>query len=151
MRKGILLSLSVATLLLAGCANRCDTQMAVPVAGKTPQVNTASKIIHVEANGIGVAPCSGTCSSAQAVAMARRAAILDGYKALAEKIYGIKINGRDSVKNMMLKSSTVRAYVEGLIKNAKVVDEEYKNGIYRVAMQIDFKVCQNNFCDLDNF
>lgn len=97
-------------------------------------------ILTIEAVGKGVAPCNGACSVPQAELMARRAAIMDGYKALAEKMYGIRINGKDTVKNMVLKSSTIRGYVEGLIRGAYIVDEEYKNGIYTVALQLKLDV-----------
>ena len=58
-------------------------------------------ILRLEATGVGISPISAV-SVPQARAMARRAAILDAYKALVEKMYGVKINGRDSVKNMIL-------------------------------------------------
>ena len=93
-------------------------------------------IIKVEAKGVGVVPCNGTCNTAQAEAMARRAAILDAYKALTEKLYGIKINGRDSVKNMILQNSNIRAYVEGLIRGASVEEENFKNGMYSVRLSV---------------
>ncbi|NPA12035.1 MAG: hypothetical protein GXO62_07320 [Epsilonproteobacteria bacterium] len=95
-----------------------------------------SCVLKLEAKGVGVPPCEGTCSSAQAIAMARRAAILDAYKALAEKLYGVKINGRDTVKNMILQNSSIRAYVDGVIRGANIESEEYKNGIYSVVMSI---------------
>ncbi len=94
-----------------------------------------SCILQIEASGVGVAPCSA-CNAAQSMAMARRAAIIDAYKALAEKMYGIKINGRDTVKNMMLQDSRVRAYVYGLIRGANIEEEEYKNGMYTVVMSV---------------
>jgi hypothetical protein len=102
--------------------------------------NAKKCVLTIEAVGKGVAPCSSACSVAQAKLMARRAAIVDGYRALAEKMYGIKINGRDTVKNMVLQSSVIRGYVEGLIRGAFIVDEEYKDGIYSVVLQLKLDV-----------
>ncbi len=93
-------------------------------------------ILRIEASGIGVVPCNGSCSVPQAKAMARRAAIVSAYRNLAEKLYGIKINGRDSVKNMILQSSTVRTYVNGIIRGATIEDESFKNGTYSVVLSL---------------
>jgi hypothetical protein len=108
--------------------------------------NTSVKscIIRIEATGEGVVPCSGACSTAQARVMARRAAILDAYKALAEKMYGIKINGRDTVKNMILQNSNLRAYVYGLIRGAQIEEEDFKNGIYSVVLSVKLDVREWN-------
>ncbi len=96
-------------------------------------------IITVEASGIGVAPIS-SISPAQATAMARRAAILDGYKALTEKLYGIKINGRETVRNMVLQNSNLRSKIAGIIRGASIEEEEYKNGMYKVIMSVKLNV-----------
>jgi len=93
-------------------------------------------IMSIEAEGVGVAPCDGICSKAKAVAMARRAAIVSAYRNLAEKLYGIKIIGRDSVKNMVLQSSYVKSYVSGVIRGAMIEEENFKNGIYTVTLSL---------------
>ena len=114
---------------------------------KTCLIDSSAKktcILTIEVEGVGVPPCNGACSLAQARVMARRAAILDGYKALVEKLYGIKINGRDTVKNMILKSSTLRSHLEGVIRNAVIEDESFKNGIYKVTMSIRVNVKEWN-------
>ena len=97
-------------------------------------------LLRIEAKGVGVVPCNGSCNAAQARVMARRAAVLDAYRALIEKIYGIQINGRDSVKNMALQSSVLRSHIEGLVRGATIEDESFKNGVYSIVMSIKLNV-----------
>lgn len=84
--------------------------------------------------GEGIAPLN-TISPAQALALAKRAAVADGYRQLGEKIYGVKISARDTVKNAALSSSVIVARVDGLIKNASIIDTSYVDGLYRVTME----------------
>lgn len=85
--------------------------------------------------GEGIAPLT-TVSAAQAVTLAKRAALVDAYRQLAIKLYGVKINGKDTVRDAMLISSTVTAQVNGLIKNASVIDELFDQGLYRVNVEL---------------
>ncbi|WP_456488331.1 hypothetical protein [Caminibacter pacificus] len=101
-------------------------------------------VLRVEAVGVGVAPAEGMESTAQAMAMARRAAILEAYKALAEKLYGIKINGRETLKNMMLQNESLRAYIQGVIRGANIEEESYNNGMYKVVMSLKVNVKEWN-------
>lgn len=85
--------------------------------------------------GEGIAPMN-TVSTAQALALAKRAAITDAYRQLASKLYGVKVNGKDTVKDAMLRSSTITAQVNGLIKNASIIDENFNQGLYRVNVEL---------------
>ena len=98
--------------------------------------------------GEGIAPLN-TISAAQALALAKRAALADAYRQLAGKLFGVKVNGKDTVKDAMLTSSTITAQVNGLIKNASVVEESFSQGLYRVnvELKIDAQKWKELFAD----
>ena len=96
---------------------------------------TPSSIIELSAIGMGVAPES-TVSPAQALALAKRAAIVDAYRQIGEKMYGIRINAQDTVRDMMLKNSTVKTKVLAVIRNAEIVETVYKDGLCQVSMEL---------------
>lgn len=89
--------------------------------------------------GEGIPPVD-TVSPAQARALAKRAAIADAQRQLASKLYGVKINAKDTVKDAMLQSSTIDARVSGLIKNAAIISQDFKDGLYRVDMELKMDV-----------
>lgn len=97
--------------------------------------NEIDSELSFTAVGEGIAPLN-TVSSAQALALAKRAAITDAYRQLASKLYGVKVNGKDTVKDAMLRSSTITAQVNGLIKNASIIDENFNQGLYRVNLEL---------------
>lgn len=86
--------------------------------------------------GEGIAPLN-TVSPAQALALAKRAAMADAYRNLAAKLYGVKINSRDTVKDAMLKNSSITSQVDGLVKNAAVTNEYFQNGLYKVELELE--------------
>ena len=91
--------------------------------------------MRVSVIGQGVAP-STTISPAQAYALAKRAATVDGYRLIAERIRGVYVEGRDTLQNMMVKNSNIYATVSAMIKNATVVDTKFQNGLCEVELEI---------------
>lgn len=89
----------------------------------------------ISVTGQGVAP-SNTQSPAQAYALAKRAAIADAYRMIAEKVKGVRVDGKDLIKNMMVKRSTVRTAVYAMVRNANVVETIFKDGLCEVEMEI---------------
>jgi len=91
--------------------------------------------LRISVVGQGVAP-TNTNSPAQAYALAKRAAIADAYRMIAEKVKGVRIDGQDLIKNMMVQRSTVRTSVKAMVRNANVVETTFKEGLCEVEMEI---------------
>jgi hypothetical protein len=91
--------------------------------------------------GQGVAP-SVTASPAQAYALAKRSAIADGYRQIAERVRGVQVEGQDSVKNMMLVQSSTRTSVEATVRGANILNTTFKEGLCEVEMEIALSYTQ---------
>ena len=90
----------------------------------------------IQVTGMGVAP-PNAISPAHASMMARRAAISDAYRQLAEVINGVQVDAETTVEKMMLESDTVRTKVSAIIKGAQIVSEgELNGGGYSVTMEL---------------
>ncbi len=85
--------------------------------------------------GEGIAP-RNTISPAQALVLAKRAAVADAYRQLGEKLYGVRVNAKETVKDAALKDSKIITQVNGLIKDAYITETSFKNGLYRVKMEL---------------
>lgn len=141
----------VAMLIMSGCsgkdvtANMAQQDVVVQKVDKDDirDVMRQEKMIYdtapMEASfsavGEGIAPLN-TVSQAQSLALAKRTAIADAHRQLAEKLYGVKINSKDTVRDAMLRDSTITTQVSGLIKNASIVEYDFKDGLYRVRMEL---------------
>ena len=105
------------------------------VAPEEETVLTKTTNLRINVIGQGVAPMN-TASPAQAYALAKRAAVADAYRLIAEKIKGVRIDGQDLIKNMMVKRSTIRTSVEAMVRNANIVETTFKEGLCEVEMEI---------------
>jgi len=107
-----------------------------PVLPQNTPVLTCDKPLKVTVIGQGVAPCNGACSPSQAYALAKRAAIADAYRLIAEKVKGVYVEGDDLIKNMMVKRSTIKTSVAACIRNANVTETTFKDGLCEVEMEV---------------
>ena len=58
-------------------------------------------------------------------AQARRAAIMDAQRGLAETVQGVQVSSESSMKDLMLEYDIVRTHVDALIKGMTQVSEKY--------------------------
>lgn len=114
---------------------RAEREEELAAAAAKEEVLKKNRTMHISVIGQGVAPMN-TSSPAQAYALAKRAAIADAYRAIAEKVKGVRIDGQDTIKNMMVQRSTVRTYVQAMVKNADIVETTFKEGLCEVEMEI---------------
>lgn len=91
--------------------------------------------LRISVLGQGVSPMH-TASPAQAFALAKRAAIADAYRLIAEKVAGVRVDGQDVIKNMMVQRSSIRTAVNAMVQNANVVETTFKDGLCEVEMEV---------------
>jgi hypothetical protein len=143
------LLIALLTLSTTGCATKKDTAEKRETRSKrdvsreyfsediipNSPILKGRKIMTISAKGLGVAPVN-TISPAQALALAKRAAVVDAYRQLGEKMYGIRIDAKDTIRDMASRSSVVKTRLQAVIKNAEIVDETYNNGLYEITMEL---------------
>jgi len=88
----------------------------------------------VTAVGIG-APPPKPANMAQARAMARRAAITVARRNLLELTQGVQVDSMTLAKDFIVKSDIIRTSVQGVVRNAQVIDTAYmSDGSVEVTM-----------------
>lgn len=86
--------------------------------------------------GAGVAPMNAY-NAAQARMMARRAAVVDAYRQLAETIKGVNVDSETTVQSMMTLDDTTKTKVSAFIQGARIVSEQViPDGGYEVTMTV---------------
>ena len=92
---------------------------------------------YITVTGMGAANPALVRVPAQAIMIAKRAAIADAYRQLAEMVHGVQVDAETTVEQMMLTSDVVRTKVSAVIKGAQIVSEgELAGGGYSVTMQM---------------
>ncbi len=145
----ILLVSAWAVTALWGCAPAPyfpDTQSGSPyisplkpaksqrVLGRYPGHPDEDGIMTVRAVGKGIPP-ENARSKAQAVLLAERAAVMDGYRNLAEKIHGLYLQAYSGMGNYSVSSDIIRAEVETWLRGAEVTDLHYgPDGLVEATM-----------------
>lgn len=90
----------------------------------------------IQVTGTGIAP-PNSLTAAHASMQARRAAIADAYRQLAETVNGVQVDAETTVEQMVLTSDVVKTKINAVIKGARIIDEgELAGGGYSVTMEL---------------
>lgn len=91
---------------------------------------------YIEAVGIG-APPDRSLGKINARPMALRAAKVDAYRNILEIAKGVQVDARTTVRDFTVESDVVNTQVEGLVKGAQVVDQQYmSDGTVEVRLRM---------------
>ena len=121
-------------LFISGCTSMFD---------KHVEWETVEPDEYPVLTAVGYAPIASQHggSDSEKNIMAMKASKLDAYRELAEQVYGQRINGQQSLANMVIKNAQLQASVEGVIRGAKVV-KAYPVGEDTYATELDLDMQQ---------
>lgn len=133
----------VAVFALA-CASLLSACGSVPtMARKAPPAQPVIVTLHATGYGaVNTAACEGQCdrvSPAQRKLLAMRASRLDAYRAMAEQVYGLRIEGGSTVGSLALKDDSFKVYIDAFIRGARVTNTaQREDGTYETTVEMDF-------------
>ncbi len=134
MKKYTILAIVFVGLLILPVSVYCAQWQDLVEQTATGKINWTKGV--VQAKGIG-APPEKYYGKPQARPMALRAAKLDAMRNLLEATKGVRINSTTLVKNFAITSDIIMSQVEGMVKGAQIVHQEYmSDGTVEVIMQI---------------
>ena len=126
------------TLLVVALLNGCETlgHSSEPEAlFEGPVVERQDTLTATGFAAIDVQPSD---SLAQRRSLAIRAARLDAYRGLIEQVYGQYLDSKTTVADMVVRSDSFRARVEGVVYGANLEQIEPRGvDIYEVTMTLD--------------
>ena len=123
-------------------ANDCVAQRLRDIgvsSGRTPlREPMVERRDTLTATGYAVIDVQPSDIPAQRRLLAIRAAKLDAYRGLTEQVYGQYLDSATTVADMVVRSDSFRARVEGVVYGANLVQIEPRGGdTYEVTMSLD--------------
>lgn len=139
--------------LTTGCAytlcDKCDAQRSVEALKPSnpgllkqssipPEIHAIpSKEVKITAVGYGASSSYEGYTTGQKRLMAMRTSKLDAYRALAEQVQGVRVNGNSTVSAMMAQVDSFRVLVDAYLRGAQVVAVTPMNdGNYETTMEL---------------
>ena len=120
--------------MLRICGLMAAVMLLSAVSAFAAETDWNASVITVEGMGI---PPANAYNAVQARMLARRAAMVDAYRQIAEAVKGVNVDSETTVENMMILSDRTTTRVNALVQGARIVDEHViPEGGYAVKMQV---------------
>ncbi len=120
--------------MLRICGLMAAVMLLSAVSAFAAETDWNASVITVEGMGI---PPANAYNAVQARMLARRAAMVDAYRQIAEAVKGVNVDSETTVENMMILSDRTTTRVDALVQGARIVDEyTIPEGGYAVKMQV---------------
>jgi len=131
--------------LTSGCAytlcDRCEAERranSLQQPSILPSIRDLTpKEVKITAVGYGASSSFEGYTPGQKRLMAMRSSKLDAYRALAEQVQGVRVNGNSTVSAMMAQVDSFRVLVDAYLRGAKVITVTPMNeGNYETTMEL---------------
>ncbi len=120
--------------MLRICGLMAAVMLLSAVSAFAAETDWNASVITVEGMGI---PPANAYNAVQARMLARRAAMVDAYRQIAEAVKGVNVDSETTVENMMILSDRTTTRVNALVQGARIVEEyAIPEGGYAVKMQV---------------
>lgn len=133
IRLSVMSGAIVISIALTGCSSLVD---------KHVEWETVEPESYPVLTAVGYAPIESQRGDTDSVRslMAMRASKLDAYRELTEQVYGQRIEGNETLANLVVNNTRLEASVEGVIRGAKVV-KSYPVGedTYATELELDMQ------------
>ena len=133
IRLSVMSGAIVTSVALTGCSSLVD---------KHVEWETVEPESYPVLTAVGYAPIESQRGDTDSVRslMAMRASKLDAYRELTEQVYGQRIEGNETLANLVVNNTRLEASVEGVIRGAKVV-KSYPVGedTYATELELDMQ------------
>jgi hypothetical protein len=117
--------------LSSGCASMREM-------GATGAPRAPAESVKVTAVGYGASSPNESYTAGQKRLMAMRASKLDAYRALAEQVRGVRVNGNSTVASLTSQNDSFRVYVDAYLRGAQIVTvTPMADGNYETTMELN--------------
>ena len=122
----------IGSIVLTGCATSIEDYNAAVIQGIVDQNN------NILATGYAVISAQKSDIPAQQRILSIRASKLDAYRALMEQIYGQYLDANTTIGEMVMKSDTLKARVQGMVYGARLVSiNPVGDDTYETTLSLD--------------
>lgn len=140
-RKGMMVLMSAVVFLISGCSGTflsgsSHADSPGSVLGLSQKEGGTNQVVTFEVTGKGLEP-EASLRKGEAVIMAERAAIMDGYRQFAEKIHGVYVDAYMKAGYGAIDHDTIKTNTQSWLRGVEIVEIRQGNhGITEAVMML---------------